>query len=92
MSFAQAAQHYGMNELRRRFPAISHTTRREVLAWTLELLKSTLDHLSRPQCPYVERCEEKTISRPAGVYFATLNAEDSAYAGGSTPRPAECRT
>src|ERR1017187_5666371 len=42
MSFADAAQHYGMFELRMRFPDESDTTLKEVLSWPLELLSDTL--------------------------------------------------
>ena len=46
MSFAAAAQHYGMVELRRRFPDESETTLNEALSWPLDLLRDTLMRLS----------------------------------------------
>ena len=46
LSFSQAAAVYGMLELRRRFADISDATLRQVLAWPLELLKTTLERLS----------------------------------------------
>jgi hypothetical protein len=46
LSFPQAAAVYGMWELRRRFSDISDATLRQVLAWPLELLKTTLERLS----------------------------------------------
>jgi hypothetical protein len=42
MSFAAAAQHYGMIELRTRFPDESEMTLKAVLAWPLDLLSDTL--------------------------------------------------
>ena len=46
LSFPQAAAVYGMLELRRRFADISDATLRQVLAWPLELLTSTVERLS----------------------------------------------
>jgi hypothetical protein len=46
LSFSQAAALYGMMELRRRFADIGDATLRHVLAWPLELLRSTLERLS----------------------------------------------
>jgi len=46
LSFPQAAALYGMMELRRRFSDIGDTTLRQVLAWPLELLRSTAERLS----------------------------------------------
>jgi hypothetical protein len=46
MAFAAAAQHYGMIELRRRFPDESETMLKEALRWTLDLLRDTLNRLS----------------------------------------------
>jgi len=46
LSFPQAAAAYGMLELRRRFADISDATLRQVLAWPLELLRSTVERLS----------------------------------------------
>jgi hypothetical protein len=43
MSFAAAAQHYGMFKLRRRFPDVRETTLKEVLSWPLDLLGDTLN-------------------------------------------------
>jgi len=45
MSFATAAQHYGMWELRRRFPDVSEARLRAVLSWPLELLADLLESL-----------------------------------------------
>lgn len=42
MSFADAAQHYGMFELRIRFPNVSEATMREMLSWPLRLLEDLL--------------------------------------------------
>jgi hypothetical protein len=42
MAFAAAAQHYGMSELRKRFPDVSETTLKSVLSWPLDLLRDTL--------------------------------------------------
>ena len=46
MSFAAAAQHYGMFELGLRFPDVSETTLKAVLSWPLDLLRDTLNRLS----------------------------------------------
>jgi len=46
MTFAAAAQHYGMFELRRRFPDESETTLRGMLSWPLDLLTDLLNRLS----------------------------------------------
>jgi hypothetical protein len=46
MSFAAAAQHYGMFELGLRFPDVSETTLKAVLSWPLDLLRETLNRLS----------------------------------------------
>lgn len=46
MAFAAAAQHYGMFELRSRFPDESETTLKEVLSWPLDLLRDLLNRLS----------------------------------------------
>jgi hypothetical protein len=42
MSFAAAAQHYGMIELRTRFPDESETTLKKVLSWPLDHLSQVL--------------------------------------------------
>jgi hypothetical protein len=42
MSFAAAAQHYGMLELQIRFPDMSDTTLKAMLSWPLKLLSDTL--------------------------------------------------
>ena len=47
ISFAEAARQYGMHELRMRFPEESDETLKEVLSWPLDLLRDTLDRLSR---------------------------------------------
>jgi hypothetical protein len=46
LSFPQAAAVYGMRELRRRFADIGDATLRQLLAWPLELLRSTVERLS----------------------------------------------
>jgi len=46
LSFAAAAQHYGMFELKMRFPDESETILKEVLSWPLELLNDMLIRLS----------------------------------------------
>jgi hypothetical protein len=46
ISFADAAQQYGMFELQMRFPEVSDTTLKELLSWPLELLENTLMRLS----------------------------------------------
>jgi hypothetical protein len=46
MSFAAAAQHYGMFELQMRFPDVSETALKEALSWPLDLLRETLNRLS----------------------------------------------
>jgi hypothetical protein len=46
MSFAAAAQHYGMLELQIRFPDVSETTLKALLSWPLDLLNDTLNRLS----------------------------------------------
>jgi hypothetical protein len=46
MSFAAAAQHYGMIELRTRFPDENETTLKEALSWPLDLLDDLLNRLS----------------------------------------------
>jgi hypothetical protein len=46
MSFADAAEYYGMKELRKRFPDLSDTTLQEVLAWPLALLPRLTDRLA----------------------------------------------
>ena len=46
MSFAAAAQHYGMFELRSRFPDESETTLQAALSSPLDLLSDTLNRLS----------------------------------------------
>jgi hypothetical protein len=51
MSFAEAAQFYGMKELRRRHPDASNATLREVLAWPLEVLTDLLERLSPTAVP-----------------------------------------
>jgi hypothetical protein len=45
MSFAGAAQLYGMNELSERFPDLEEATLQKVLSWPLELLKRLIDSL-----------------------------------------------
>jgi hypothetical protein len=45
MSFAAAAQHYGMFELRSRFPDESETALKEALSWPLDLLEDLLNRL-----------------------------------------------
>jgi len=50
MSFAQSAQHYGMNELRRRFPNIHDPSLGKMLSWPLELLTHLLSRVS-PAAP-----------------------------------------
>jgi hypothetical protein len=45
MSFPAAAQHYGMMELRSRFPDQSEALLKEALSWPLEMLRCTLDGL-----------------------------------------------
>ena len=47
ISFAEAARQYGMHELRMRFPEESDETLKEVLSWPLDLLRDTLNRLSR---------------------------------------------
>src|SRR5258708_9611997 len=48
----QAAQYYGMKELRRRFPDIGDATLRQVFAWAPEILKKTLGGLcTAPSAP-----------------------------------------
>jgi hypothetical protein len=51
MSFGDAAQHYGMNELRERFPDVSEAALKEALSWPLEVLGRTLKELMRPGSP-----------------------------------------
>jgi hypothetical protein len=51
MSFAAAAQHYGMFELRSRFPDESETALKEALSWPLDLLSDTLNRLSLRENP-----------------------------------------
>jgi hypothetical protein len=46
MSFAAAAQHYGMFELQMRFPDVSETALKEALSWPLDLLRDLLNRLS----------------------------------------------
>jgi hypothetical protein len=46
ISFAAAAQHYGMFELRSRFPDVSETTLEEALSWPLDLLRDLLNRLT----------------------------------------------
>lgn len=46
MSFAGAAQHYGMIELRERFPDIDEAMLKEVLSWPLEQMRCLLERLS----------------------------------------------
>jgi hypothetical protein len=46
MSFAAAAQHYGMIELRTRFPDESETTLKKVLSWPLDLLDDLVNRIS----------------------------------------------
>lgn len=46
MSFAEAAQHYGLLELQRRFPDMSETILKRVLSWPIELLGDVLNRLS----------------------------------------------
>jgi hypothetical protein len=46
MAFAAAAQHYGMFELRERFPDVSETALKEVLSWPLDLLRDLLNRLT----------------------------------------------
>jgi hypothetical protein len=46
MSFAAAAQNYGMSELRQRLPDVSEAILHELLSWPLELLTRLLDRLS----------------------------------------------
>ncbi len=45
MSFAAAAQHWGLDELRSRFPGVPEAALKEVLPLPLEVLKHTLDRL-----------------------------------------------
>ena len=47
MSFAEAAQLYGMWRLRIRFSDVSEATLKAVLSWPLDLLENTLTRLSR---------------------------------------------
>ena len=46
MSFGAAAQHYGMIELRIRFPDESETTLKKVLSWPLDLLDDLLNRIT----------------------------------------------
>jgi hypothetical protein len=46
MSFAAAAQHYGMLELRIRFPDVSEATLKAVLSWPLDLLDDLLNRIT----------------------------------------------
>jgi hypothetical protein len=46
MSFGAAAQHYGMIELRTRFPDESETTLKKVLSWPLDLLDDLLNRIT----------------------------------------------
>lgn len=46
ISFADAAQHYGMIELRMRFPDVDEARLREMLSWPLQLLTDLLNRLS----------------------------------------------
>jgi hypothetical protein len=46
MSFPEAAEYYGMKELRKRFPDLSDATLQEVLAWPLALLPKLTDRLA----------------------------------------------
>jgi hypothetical protein len=45
MSFAAAAQHWGMDELRYRFPDAPEAALKEILALPLEILERTLNRL-----------------------------------------------
>jgi hypothetical protein len=45
MSFAAAAQHYGMFELQMRFPDVSETTLKALLSWPLDLLDDLLNRV-----------------------------------------------
>ena len=45
MSFAAAARHYGMDELRFRFPDASEAALKKALSWPLEMLERTLNSL-----------------------------------------------
>ena len=47
ISFSMAAQHYGMSELRRRFPQAEEAMLQQALTWPLELLQELIEHLSR---------------------------------------------
>jgi hypothetical protein len=49
--FAAAVQRYGMYELQMRFPELSDETLKEVLSWPLDLLRDTLNRLSRREGP-----------------------------------------
>ena len=51
ISFAAAAQRYGMLELQMRFPDVSDTTLEEMLCWPLDLLRDTLNRLSPQRHP-----------------------------------------
>ena len=51
VSFAVAAQQYGMLESQMRFPEESDETLKEVLSWPLALLRDTLDRLSPRRHP-----------------------------------------
>ena len=46
MGFAEAAQHYGLLELQRRFPDQSDPTLKEMLSWPLDLLRNLVDRVS----------------------------------------------
>ncbi len=51
MTFAAAARHYGMFELRLRFPDVSETTLKAMLSWPPDLLRDTLNRLSPSNRP-----------------------------------------
>jgi len=48
MSFAEAAQHYGMEVLRDRFPDVRETMLQALLSWPLDLLRGLLDQPPPP--------------------------------------------
>ena len=48
ISFAAAAQHYGMEELRKRFPDENEAKLKAVLSWPLELLRDVVEGQAPP--------------------------------------------
>jgi len=74
MSFGDAAQHYGMNELRERFPDVSEAVLKEALSWPLEVLGRTLKELMRPGSPHPSPEIPKDAIRRATAELKSLFA------------------